>query len=393
MFSLFPAPTGRGRRRKAGLRLPLATDLWQALAAPTVKRKPRRAPAPKQRAPLDETVRRLKAAGIGAAGPKPAARPARRPRGSSFRTATHAGPEGARSYKLYVPASARDADGPMPLVVLLHGCTQTPEDFARGTGMNAVAEELRFLVAYPGQPREAHRGRCWNWYLPHHQRRGAGEPELIAGIVRDILAAHPVDPARIYVAGLSAGACAALVLGARYPDLFAAVGAHSGMPVGAAHDAASSLVATHYGAPGDRPTAAIPTIVFHGEVDPVVNPRNGRFIALRAIAPYPGLTASVRTGTAPGGRTYIRTVHRVGRGRPVAEHWLVQGSGHAWSGGNPAGSFTDPSGPDASREMLRFFLRHRLARPRRRPGELAALRAGRDRRKLGAGEERAWPRN
>ncbi|MFO1107477.1 MAG: PHB depolymerase family esterase [Amaricoccus sp.] len=370
MISLFPVPalasTRRGRRRKTGPRLPLAADLWQAFTAPAAVPAPKRKPkakataAPKIRAPLGETVQRLKT-------PAPASAP-RPPRGASFRGRVHAGPEGTRGYKLYVPASGRGAEEPMPLVVMLHGCTQTPEDFARGTRMNALAEELRFLVAYPGQPREAHRGRCWNWYLPPHQGRGAGEPELIAGIVRDLLATQPVDPRRVYVAGLSAGACAALVLGARYPDLFAAVGAHSGMPVGAAHDLGSSLVAARYGAPGDRPALAIPTIVFHGEADPVVNARNGRYIALRAIAPYPGLTASVRTGRVPGGRGYVRTVHRVGRGRPVAEHWLIQGSGHGWSGGHPAGSFTDPAGPDASREMLRFFLRHRLARPRRRPG-------------------------
>ncbi len=177
-----------------------------------------------------------------------------------------------------------------------------------------------------------------------------------------MLADHRADPARVYVAGISAGASAALILAAAYPDLIAAVGAHSGLPVGAAHDAASGLLAMHQGAPGLRPTVPMPTIVFHGEADPVVNPRNGRYVAARALVPYPPLRQTVKAGTSPGGRDYLRTVHRAGSGRPLAEHWVVAGAGHAWSGGSPAGSFTDPAGPDASREMLRFFLRHRVRR-------------------------------
>lgn len=369
MFNLFPSAVKRPRKRRRAAQAPTAADLWQALLAPAkpapkprrVKAEPKpRAAAPKPRAPLGETVRRIKAGGMPPATPAP--RTPRRPRGATFRTAVFACELGERAYKLYIPASASLGDEPMPLLVMLHGCSQTPEDFARGTRMNALAEEHRLLVAYPAQPRSANLSRCWNWYRRTDQGRGAGEPALIAGLTRKILAEHPADPARVYIAGLSAGASAALIVAAAYPDLFAAVGVHSGLPVGAAHDAATGVLAMQHGAPGLRPTVAMPTIIFHGDSDPVVNPRNGRYIVARALAPLPPLRATVKTGAVPGGRSYVRTVHRVGRGRPLAEHWLVLGSGHAWSGGSPAGSFTDPAGPDASREMIRFFLRHRIRR-------------------------------
>ena len=257
---------------------------------------------------------------------------------------------------------AKAATGPMPLLVMLHGCNQTPDDFARGTGMNALAEEFGFLVIYPAQSRTTQINRCWNWFKPGDQGRGAGEPALIASLVRHVCATQNVDPARVFVAGLSAGASAALILASAYPDIFAAVGAHSGLSVGAAHDAVSAAVAMQHGAPGMRHSVMIPTITFHGDADRVVNPRNGRFIAARALEPYSRLKRTERPGQVPGGRKYVRTTHRVGQGRALVEYWLVEGGPHAWSGGNPAGSYTDPSGPDASRAMIRFFLRHR--RPR-----------------------------
>lgn len=365
MFKLFPNAGARRRKPARTARMPVA-DLWQALVAPKKPAPKRRVAEParkaggaKPRAPLGETVRRIKAGGMPPA--TPVARAPGRLRGS-FRTALFACEVGERAYKLYIPASASLGEGPMPLLIMLHGCSQTPEDFARGTRMNALAEEHRLLVAYPAQPREANLSRCWNWYRRGDQSRDAGEPALIAGLTRRILATQPADPARVYVAGLSAGASAALIVAAAYPDLFAAVGVHSGLPVGAAHDAATGILAMQHGAPGLRPTVAMPTIVFHGESDPVVNPRNGRYVAARAVVPFPPLRATVKKGGVPDGREFVRTVHRVGRGRPLAEHWLVLGSGHAWSGGSPAGSFTDPAGPDASREMLRFFLRHRAVR-------------------------------
>ncbi|MCF3972129.1 extracellular catalytic domain type 1 short-chain-length polyhydroxyalkanoate depolymerase [Paracoccus salsus] len=282
------------------------------------------------------------------------------PRGASFRLGVHRCGHGQRRYKIFTPSCASGTAKPLPLLVMLHGCGQTPDDFAKGTRMNALAEELGLIVVYPAQSREAHPNRCWNWYRPDDQNRGAGEPALIADLTRRVLENHPVDPSRVYVAGLSAGASAALVLADAYPDLFAAVGAHSGLPVGAARDHASAVIAMQQGNPGHRRTVAIPTITFSGSADRVVNPRNGRFVAIRALEPFPYLRQTERAGQVPGGHAYLRTTHRVGKGPSRVEQWLIKGSGHAWSGGAKAGRFTDPAGPDASREMLRFFLRHKL---------------------------------
>lgn len=281
------------------------------------------------------------------------------PRGASFKTAKHESAFGTRSYKLYVPAFARSSTDPLPLLVMLHGCGQTPQDFARGTGMNTLAEEFGFIVAYPAQSRDAQLNRCWNWYNPNDQTREAGEPALIADMIRKIIMDTKADRAKVYVAGLSAGAAAALIVANAYPDIFAAVGAHSGLPVGAAHDMASAATAMRVGTPGLRLSLQMPTISFHGESDKVVNPRNGRFVASRALEPYENLAKTDKVGRSAGGRKYLKTAHQVGKGKSYTEHWVIYGAGHAWAGGNSAGSFTDPDGPDASREMVRFFLRHR----------------------------------
>ena len=291
------------------------------------------------------------------------------PRGASFKLASYSSDQGKRSYKLYIPAKSKVGPqpcAPMPLVVMLHGCGQTPDDFAVGTRMNALAEEFGLLVAYPSQPRGRERQQMLELVQTHDQVRGTGEPSLIAGIARTILRDHPADPARVYIAGLSAGGSAATIAATAYPDLFAAVGVHSGLPAGAAHNAASGFLAMQQGAPGDRPTVAVPTIVFHGDADTVVHPRNGRFVVARSLSAHPRLKKVERKGRSPGGRDYTTTTHRARSGKSCCEHWVVEGAGHAWSGGHPSGSYTDPAGPDASREMLRFFLRHRTSVKQRR---------------------------
>jgi poly(hydroxyalkanoate) depolymerase family esterase len=252
----------------------------------------------------------------------------------------------------------------MPLIVMLHGCTQSPEDFAAGTGMNALAERHGCLVAYPGQPQSANAQKCWNWFNPADQQRDKGEPALIAGLTRHIAAHHPVDPARIYIAGLSAGGAAAAVMAEAYPDLYAATGIHSGLPCGAARDVASAFTAMRTAPPPPRATPGrgriVPTIVFHADTDTTVHPRNAEHIIAQSrglAAPPPDITR----GQIPGGRAYTRSIHTDPTGRPVLEQWLIHGGTHAWSGGNPAGTYTDPLGPNASQEMLRFFLTHQLA--------------------------------
>lgn len=281
---------------------------------------------------------------------------------SSFRAGLHECEFGARRYKIFKPGAAGLAP---PLLVMLHGCGQTPDDFARGTKMNALAKEHGLIVVYPAQPRNAHPNRCWNWFHRGDQDRRMGEPAILASLTRQIIETHGADPARVYIAGISAGASMALIMAHEYPEIFAAVGVHSGLPAGAAHDPASAVIAMQRGNPGWRLAHPMPTILFHGSLDPVVNPRNGRLAAIRAREPYASLRATETSGQVAGGRAWRKTVHRIGSGRPLVEHWSVTGSGHAWSGGSPRGLFTDSKGPDASREMVRFFLRHSLSARKR----------------------------
>lgn len=292
---------------------------------------------------------------------------------SSFSAGSHDCAQGSLRYRLFKPAVS-DVAKPLPLLVMLHGCGQTPEDFATGTGMNLLARERGVMVLYPGQSRQAHANRCWNWFDPAHAARGVGEAATIASLTRRVIELHGADPARVYVAGLSAGGSMALVLAHGYPDLFAGVGVHSGLPLGAARDQGSAVLAMQRGNPGVRLLRPVPTIVFHGSLDGVVNPRNGRLIAIRAREPFAPLRHAQAVGHSAGGRSYGKTVDRMGTGRALVEHWSVQGAGHAWSGGSVRGRFTDPKGPDASREMLRFLLRHSLAARRRKALALALER-------------------
>jgi poly(hydroxyalkanoate) depolymerase family esterase len=233
--------------------------------------------------------------------------------------------------------------------------------------MNALAEAQGFLVAYPEQPTSANPSRCWNWFNATDQQRDGGEPALIAAIVAEVAARHAVDRKRIFAAGLSAGAAMAVILGQTHPELFAAVGVHSGLPYGSAHDIPSALAAMKGGrdragkavTARSRATQAVRTIVFHGDRDHTVQASNGAEVARQAQAAHaagsPLATPQVEQGERAGKR-YTRTLHADAAGTPYLEVWTVHGAGHAWSGGSASGSFTDPTGPDASAEMLRFFL-------------------------------------
>mgnify|MGYP003608979416 CR=1 FL=1 len=285
-------------------------------------------------------------------------------------------------YYLYVPPGAK-AGTPMPLVLMLHGCTQNPQDFATGTGMNAAAAPANALVLYPAQPGSANPKGCWNWFRPTDQQRGAGEPAVLVAMVREVMARHPVDAGRVYVAGLSAGGAMAAVLGREYPDVFAAVGVHSGLQAGAAHNVMGALSAMKNGAKpgpaahgGSRQSGAPalpprPIIVFHGDADGTVHARNGEQLIDAALASAIGGARNVQqeeqTGQSPGGKSYTRTVYcraadsagPSAHGKAtVAEHWVLHGGGHAWAGGHAGGSHTDPGGVNATQEMLRFFLAH-----------------------------------
>jgi poly(hydroxyalkanoate) depolymerase family esterase len=287
------------------------------------------------------------------------------PDGGRFVEGSYTNGAGTRSYKVYVPGGYTGQA--VPLVVMLHGCTQNPDDFAAGTRMNELAEEHTFLVAYPAQPSNANMQKCWNWFQASDQQRGRGEPSLIAGITRQVSEEYEVVDGRVYVAGMSAGGAMAAILGATYSDLYAAVGVHSGLAPGAAHDMPSAFTAMRQGNHGAaRPEArggerTVPTIVFHGDRDSTVHPRNGDNILTRlTVGDGQSLKVSTRQGSVPGGHAFTRTLYKDADGLPVVERWSVHGLGHAWSGGSHPGSYTDPKGPDASGEMVRFFLQHEM---------------------------------
>ena len=284
------------------------------------------------------------------------------PEGARFIEGTYGNQAGSRAYRLFIPS--RYQEQPLPLVVMLHGCTQSPDDFAAGTRMNFIAEEQNCFVVYPAQPSEANQAKCWNWFRTADQQRGRGEPSLIAGITRQIMQDYSVDPKRVYVGGLSAGAAAAAIMGATYNDLYAAVGIHSGLACGVATDLPSAFVAMRQGRGSDHKAIAnggspVPTIIFHGDRDATVHPNNGGQILEQSVRTM-STQKKVQRGQVHGGHAYTRTIHSDASGRGMLEHWSIHGAGHAWSGGSPAGSYTDPRGPDATREMLRFFLEHSL---------------------------------
>ena len=265
----------------------------------------------------------------------------RRPAPGRFTRRIYVTRAGTRFYKLYLPGCYRGQS--LPLVVMLHGCKQTPDDFAAGTRMNQLADEYGFIVVYPAQAWRANVERCWNWFRERDQQRDGGEPELIAGITRQVIARYRADARRVYIAGLSAGGSMAAIMAATYPDLYAAVGIHSGLPYAAARGAATAAAAMRWKRLGAAaPLPAIPMIVFHGDADTTVHPSNGEY----------ALRASISEEAEAGGRRYTRSAHYDG---VPFEHWVIHGAGHTWSGGNGEAPFTDGKGPDASREMLRFF--------------------------------------
>ena len=264
---------------------------------------------------------------------------------------------GLRTYKVHVPKGYRGQS--LPLLVMLHGCTQDPDDFAAGTRMNPLADRHACFVLYPCQALFANPSKCWNWFNPADQQRDAGEPAILAGMTREVIRAYHIDDTQVFIAGMSAGAAMAVIMAASYPEVYAAVGAHSGLAYRSAQNMLSAMDTMRNGA-ANLPllgVAGIPIIIFQGEHDQIVNPRNSEQIVSQWLQSHPQAGSIVRkeeTGES-NGRAYARTQYRETRG-VVAEHWLVKQSGHAWSGGSTSGSYADPQGPEASREMLRFFL-------------------------------------
>jgi len=275
-------------------------------------------------------------------------------RGGSF---THASLN--RQYKLYVPPGRFGQA--LPLVVMLHGCTQNPDDFAAGTDMNTRAREQGFCVLYPAQGQDANPSRCWNWFKHSHQTCERGEAALIGALTRAVMQEQGTDPRRVYIAGLSAGGAMAGLVAVAHPELFAAVGVHSGLAPGAARTLPEAMAAMKGGAAAGHAQVPLPLplIVFHGDQDPTVHPRNGEQL-IAAATGRGGAAPRIEPGQSAQGRRHTRTLYMGTDGSVAAEHWLLHGAGHAWAGGQTTGSYTDPKGPDATREMLRFFFEHPL---------------------------------
>ncbi len=313
--------------------------------------------APAARRPLGETLRALRIRPMIPPSVPEAPEPAP-DLGERFLRRAYRGPAGSLNYRLYIPADHERRE--LALVLMLHGCTQDPEDFALGTQMNDLADEFGLIVAYPHQTRRANPSGCWNWFDRRHQGRGSGEPAKLAGLAQALAKEFDVRRERIFAAGLSAGGAMAEVLAATYPDVFDAVGVHSGLPYQSAADVVSAFAAMKgTAAANSEPLAASDRrcrkIIFHGLADATVNPVNGERILDEVERGGSPLTRTDLDWQIEGGRVSRATL-KDAEGRPVAEQWLVEGGGHAWFGGDPRGSYTQTVGLDASRVMMRFFL-------------------------------------
>ncbi len=303
--------------------------------------------------------------------------------GSLWQQFTYHSPVGIRPYFVYTPENYRVGVA-VPLVVMLHGCTQTATDFAFGTRMNQLADQYKFIVVYPQQTNIYNQNLCWNWFESSNQIRGNGEPAIIAGIIQAVeqnISQWTIDIHRVYVAGFSAGAAMAVILGATYPDIFAAIGVHSGLEYQAATDTVNSLKVMSLGGPNPQQqgqaafdamgttTRVIPTIVYQGSSDIVVHPINGNQVTqqwmrtdqLTSNGTYKaefGNPSSTENEQVPFGHSYNVFRWNDSYGYEQQEYWKIDGMGHAWSGGSPDNSYTDPSGPNASLAMVQFFMNH-----------------------------------
>ncbi|RJL06614.1 esterase [Paracoccus aestuarii] len=274
------------------------------------------------------------------------------PEGARWTMGQHAAAGQARQYRLYVPASA--ADGAEGLLLLLHGCTQDPDDFARGTAILAAAEARRMIVVLPAQTAQSNMNKCWNWFEPRHAATDGGEAAFLTDLTRTLAHDHAIAPDRRFAAGLSAGGAMAVILGAVFADDFGAVACHSGLPNGAASDMGSAFAAMSQGGRDGGAGVGCRLLILHGSADGTVSPRNADAVLSQALRRQPGLTRRAADARLAGHEVRIGR-HRDATGTLRIEDWRIAGLGHAWSGGAPEGSHTAP-GPSATDAMMRFFL-------------------------------------
>ena len=288
--------------------------------------------------------------------------------GESFVWGSYEGPEGSRRYKIFVPSKG---GSPKRLLVMLHGCTQDPDDFARGTRMNAVAGAQGFAVLYPEQPATANPLKCWNWFAAAHQKRGQGEPALLASMIRKVVAEQKIDPSKVYVAGISAGGAMTAIFGATYPELVAGLAIHSGIAYGLATDVSQALGAMRtpqadvealgklaIDAMGER-RKPVPVVIIQGSKDASVSAANAGLLGAqwRSVNEVPGLAVTPLESTATVDSYPTRFhAYRGNHPRSFVHEWLVDGLAHAWSGGSKEGTYTDEKGPNASCAIVGFFL-------------------------------------
>jgi len=289
---------------------------------------------------------------------------------------------GSRAYKLWAPATI-ETEKASPLVMLLHGCALDAQAMTEISGMNEVAEANRFLVVYPEQSRRANLLKCWNWFHPKHQTRDRGEPSILAAIIEQVCSRFRVDLDRIYIAGVSAGGAMAVIAGATYPDLFAAIAVCAGGEFKAATSVATGLSVMKHGGPDPlqqgqsafeamraglarKKKRRMPVIAFHGTADARVNPVNTEQIIAQwsatnaCLAAQQGetdfsLSEQTVAGQVATGYAYKRRIYTDQRGELLMESWIIDGLGHAWPGSPQAHKYGDPKGPVAAREIWRFF--------------------------------------
>jgi poly(hydroxyalkanoate) depolymerase family esterase len=296
-------------------------------------------------------------------------------RDGTWQEFVYTGPAGSRPYFVYTPTNYLPGT-PVPLIFMLHGCTQDAADFAAGTRMNELADAHQFIVVYPQQTTLNNPTTCWNWSVPTNQVRDSGEPAILAGIVKTVeqdTSHWTIDRRRIFVAGASAGAVMSVILGATYPDLFAAIGVAAGVeyPAGATStDGLDPIQAGEKAYQAMGPYArVVPTITFQGSADPVVSPINGDLVVQQWMAtdrlasqgrydPRFANPSQVITGNPPLSHPYIERSWNDSTGQQVQEYWVAIGASHVWTGGSPNGTFTDPLGPSISSILYRFFLKH-----------------------------------